>query len=113
MVTSLVAVFPESVNAPKSTLRIRSVRVTVSEPCAVRAALNGRVLVIDGVEKAERNVLPNLNNLLENRYTAVESIAKQTNVENGVLKYVDCALGWAARTEHVLVINDADKAPLQ
>ncbi|KAE9414500.1 hypothetical protein Angca_006026, partial [Angiostrongylus cantonensis] len=35
--------------------------------CAVRAALNGRVLVIDGVEKAERNVLPILNNLLENR----------------------------------------------
>jgi hypothetical protein len=29
--------------------------------------LYGRVLVIDGVEKAERNVLPILNNLLENR----------------------------------------------
>lgn len=38
-----------------------------SDLCAVRAALNGRVLVIDGVEKAERNVLPILNNLLENR----------------------------------------------
>ncbi|CAI5456254.1 unnamed protein product [Caenorhabditis angaria] len=35
--------------------------------CAVRAALSGRVLVIDGVERAERNVLPILNNLLENR----------------------------------------------
>ncbi|VDO38068.1 unnamed protein product [Haemonchus placei] len=35
--------------------------------CAVRAALHGRILVIDGVEKAERNVLPILNNLLENR----------------------------------------------
>uniref|UniRef100_A0A914XQV0 ATPase dynein-related AAA domain-containing protein n=1 Tax=Plectus sambesii TaxID=2011161 RepID=A0A914XQV0_9BILA len=35
--------------------------------CAVRAALNGRVLILDGVEKAERNVLPILNNLLENR----------------------------------------------
>ncbi|CAJ0583659.1 unnamed protein product, partial [Mesorhabditis spiculigera] len=35
--------------------------------CAVRAALEGRVLVIDGVERAERNVLPILNNLLENR----------------------------------------------
>lgn len=35
--------------------------------CAVRAAINGRVLVIDGVERAERNVLPILNNLLENR----------------------------------------------
>lgn len=27
----------------------------------------GRILVIEGVEKAERNVLPALNNLLENR----------------------------------------------
>uniref|UniRef100_A0A183C171 VWFA domain-containing protein n=1 Tax=Globodera pallida TaxID=36090 RepID=A0A183C171_GLOPA len=34
---------------------------------AVRAALRGRILFIDGVEKAERNVLPILNNLLENR----------------------------------------------
>ena len=32
-----------------------------------RAALHGRVLVLEGVEKAERNVLPVLNNLLENR----------------------------------------------
>ena len=33
----------------------------------VRAALEGRLLVIDGLERAERNVLPTLNNLLENR----------------------------------------------
>ena len=32
----------------------------------MKAAINGRVLIIDGVEKAERNVLPLLNNLLEN-----------------------------------------------
>ncbi|GBG33165.1 von Willebrand factor A domain-containing protein 8 [Hondaea fermentalgiana] len=31
------------------------------------AALHGRILILDGVEKAERNVLPTLNNLLENR----------------------------------------------
>lgn len=31
------------------------------------AALQGRILILDGVEKAERNVLPTLNNLLENR----------------------------------------------
>jgi len=31
------------------------------------AAINGRVLFLDGIEKAERNVLPALNNLLENR----------------------------------------------
>ena len=33
----------------------------------MQSALNGRVLVLEGVEKAERNVLPVLNNLLENR----------------------------------------------
>lgn len=35
--------------------------------CAVRAAVEGRVLILEGIEKAERNVLPVLNNLLENR----------------------------------------------
>lgn len=39
---------------------------------AVRAATHGRVLVIEGVEKAERNVLPVLNNLLENREMHLE-----------------------------------------
>ncbi|KAG3117084.1 hypothetical protein PI125_g4104 [Phytophthora idaei] len=39
----------------------------VTDQAPVRAAINGRVLVIDGLEKAERNVLPTLNNLLENR----------------------------------------------
>lgn len=39
---------------------------------AVRAAINGRILVIEGVEKAERNVLPVLNNLLENREMHLE-----------------------------------------
>lgn len=39
---------------------------------AVRAATQGRVLVIEGVEKAERNVLPVLNNLLENREMHLE-----------------------------------------
>ena len=35
--------------------------------CAVKAAIQGRVLILEGIEKAERNVLPVLNNLLENR----------------------------------------------
>lgn len=43
-----------------------------AEQCAVRAALQGRVLVLEGVEKAERNVLPILNNLLENREMQME-----------------------------------------
>ena len=38
----------------------------------VRAALNGRLLILDGIEKAERNVLPTLNNLLENREMQLE-----------------------------------------
>jgi MoxR-like ATPase len=38
----------------------------------VRAARYGRVLVIEGIEKAERNVLPVLNNLLENREMTLE-----------------------------------------
>ena len=44
------------------------------DQAAVRAAKEGRVLIIDGVEKAERNILPILNNLLENR---------EMNLENG------------------------------
>ena len=45
----------------------------VYEPAPpLRAALFGRVLILDGVEKAERNVLPLLNNLLENREMALD-----------------------------------------
>ncbi|XP_044576312.1 von Willebrand factor A domain-containing protein 8 [Cotesia glomerata] len=39
---------------------------------AVRAATHGRILILEGVEKAERNVLPVLNNLLENREMHLE-----------------------------------------
>uniref|UniRef100_A0A8D8QL76 von Willebrand factor A domain-containing protein 8 n=1 Tax=Cacopsylla melanoneura TaxID=428564 RepID=A0A8D8QL76_9HEMI len=39
---------------------------------AVRAAIEGRVLILEGIEKAERNVLPVLNNLLENREMHLE-----------------------------------------
>ncbi|XP_068732159.1 von Willebrand factor A domain-containing protein 8-like [Montipora capricornis] len=42
------------------------------DQCAVRAATKGRVLMIEGIEKAERNVLPVLNNLLENREMQLE-----------------------------------------
>lgn len=38
----------------------------------MRAAKNGRVLILEGIEKAERNVLPVLNNLLENREMHLE-----------------------------------------
>ncbi|CAE8599856.1 unnamed protein product, partial [Polarella glacialis] len=42
-------------------------RTTYSDSAPVRCAMFGRVLILDGLEKAERNVLPTLNNLLENR----------------------------------------------
>jgi len=38
----------------------------------VRAAVGGRVLILEGIEKAERNVLPTLNNLLEDRSMGLE-----------------------------------------
>lgn len=38
----------------------------------MRAAVKGRVLILEGIEKAERNVLPVLNNLLENREMHLE-----------------------------------------
>ena len=34
---------------------------------AVRAVKHGRILILEGVERAERGILPLLNNLLENR----------------------------------------------
>jgi hypothetical protein len=43
-----------------------------SDQAPVRAALEGRVLVLEGIEKAERNVIPTLNNLLENREMALD-----------------------------------------
>ncbi|XP_005100871.1 von Willebrand factor A domain-containing protein 8 [Aplysia californica] len=51
----------------KQRREIESGTASYIDQCAVRAALDGRVLVLEGIEKAERNVLPVLNNLLENR----------------------------------------------
>ena len=42
------------------------------DQAVVRAATSGRVLILEGLEKAERNVLPILNNLLENREMQLE-----------------------------------------
>ena len=35
-------------------------------------SVQGRILILEGIEKAERNVLPVLNNLLENREMQLE-----------------------------------------
>ncbi|KAI0224175.1 von Willebrand factor A domain-containing protein 8 [Lamellibrachia satsuma] len=51
----------------KQRREIRSNSAFHIDQAAVKAALEGRVLVLEGIEKAERNVLPVLNNLLENR----------------------------------------------
>lgn len=56
----------------KQRREIRSGTAYYHDQSAVRAATNGRVLLIEGVEKAERNVLPVLNNLLENREMHLE-----------------------------------------
>jgi len=56
----------------KQRREIRDGRVEYVDQAPVRAALQGRVLILEGIEKAERNVLPLLNNLLENREMALE-----------------------------------------
>eukprot|EP00048_Salpingoeca_helianthica_P001847 m.52144 g.52144 ORF g.52144 m.52144 type:complete len:1852 (-) comp11758_c0_seq1:56-5611(-) len=56
----------------KQRREIRGDTAVYIDQCAVRAAINGRVLILDGIEKAERNVLPILNNLLENREMHLE-----------------------------------------
>jgi MoxR-like ATPase len=49
-----------------------TVTSTYMHQAPVRAALHGRLLILDGLEKAERNVLPTLNNLLENREMSLD-----------------------------------------
>ena len=46
--------------------------VIFHDQAPVRAALHGRLLLLEGLECAERNVLPTLNNLLENREMQLE-----------------------------------------
>eukprot|EP01012_Entosiphon_sulcatum_P065880 TRINITY_DN94903_c0_g1_i1.p1 TRINITY_DN94903_c0_g1~~TRINITY_DN94903_c0_g1_i1.p1 ORF type:complete len:229 (-),score=45.14 TRINITY_DN94903_c0_g1_i1:9-674(-) len=45
---------------------------TFTDQAVLVAARKGRVLILEGLDKAERNVLPILNNLLENREMALE-----------------------------------------
>ncbi|XP_072440906.1 von Willebrand factor A domain-containing protein 8 isoform X2 [Chiloscyllium punctatum] len=56
----------------KQRREIRAGTALYLDQCAVRAATEGRILVLEGLEKAERNVLPVLNNLLENREMQLE-----------------------------------------
>ncbi|KAJ3126154.1 von Willebrand factor A domain-containing protein 8 [Physocladia obscura] len=56
----------------KQRREIRSGTAFYTDQASVRAAIHGRILVLDGIEKAERNVLPIINNLLENREMALD-----------------------------------------
>jgi len=49
-----------------------SLRLSFENAAPVEAALNGDILVLDGLERASRNVLPTLNNLLEHRSMNLE-----------------------------------------
>ena len=56
----------------KQRREIRDGTAVFVDGAPVRAAAHGRVLLLEGVEKAERNVLPSLNNLMENREMSME-----------------------------------------
>lgn len=47
-------------------------RLAFCNAAPVEAAIEGRILILDGLEKASRNVLPTLNNLLEHRSMNLE-----------------------------------------
>lgn len=59
----------------------------------VRAAVEGSVLLLDGIERVERNVLPALNNLLENREMDLPGgkrlIRRRTTDQRGALHDLD------------------------
>ena len=56
----------------KQRREMRAGSVVYVDQAPVRAAIEGRVLLLDGIERAERNVLPALNNLLENRELSLQ-----------------------------------------
>lgn len=51
---------------------LRSNSSIFMDQAAVNAAIHGRILVLEGIERVERNILPLLNNLLENREITLE-----------------------------------------
>jgi hypothetical protein len=71
----------------KQRRELRGGGVVFVDQAPVRAALHGRLLIIDGIERAERNVLPTLNNLLENR---------EMNLEDGRTIVCTRCLGFVA-----------------
>ena len=45
------------------------------DSAAVKAVKLGRILILEGIEKAERGIMPVLNNLLENREMLVKGLS--------------------------------------
>ena len=56
----------------KQRREIKNSSAVYEDLLVVEAATKGHVLIIEGIEKCERNVLPVLNNLLENREMLLE-----------------------------------------
>ncbi|KAJ7173000.1 AAA domain-containing protein [Mycena crocata] len=56
--------------------------VYVDSP-AVNAVKHGRLLILEGIEKAERGIMPVLNNLLENREMRVSQLSTDRNLDDG------------------------------
>lgn len=50
----------------------KSLELQFGNAAPVQAAIHGRLLVLEGIERASRNVLPTLNNLLEHRSMNLE-----------------------------------------
>ena len=47
------------------------------DSAVVRAAKHGRWLILEGIERAERGVLPTLNSLVEAREVNLESVRRR------------------------------------
>jgi von Willebrand factor A domain-containing protein 8 len=69
---SIVNMIENDENLEKSSTATTSSRIIFQDQAPVRAAILGHLLIIDGLHRAERNVLPTLNNLLENREMPLE-----------------------------------------
>ena len=76
--------------------------VSFSNQPPVTAALSGGILVLDGIDLAERNVLPLLNNLLENREINLESGELVVSAE----RYKELRDGYAERSNIIPAHED-------
>lgn len=83
--------------------------VSFSDGAVVSAATQGGLLLLDGLERAERNVLPTLNNLLENREMALED--GRFLVDARRFEALKATTGLAAVHRHFRVLALASPCP--